>query len=271
MKFSRMIQLGAKLAAAPTAVLALLRFLTGCSVPEPLLSCDYPKSKDPIPVDTVQYEGRSVLYTMDTCMHYGPETGAIYDREWEKMIRRHEEILQNPHNAAEYKKWLSLLDPYKDASIFDRAKAVDGLVDEHIFYVSDKDNYDKQEYWATPMEILSRGSGDCEDFVILKCFSLQYLGVPLENFALARANIDGDQNRGHGIILLDTAQMNPNLQSKNTFILDSDHTIDGAVEPIQKTGYKSLKFLFMRTLNGDSAGKNISAKDTLIAAAHYAR
>lgn len=44
-------------------------------------------------------------------------------------------------------------------------------------------NYDMttwgvEDYWATPREFISRGSGDCEDFVIAKYFTLLQLGIP---------------------------------------------------------------------------------------------
>ena len=34
-----------------------------------------------------------------------------------------------------------------------------------------------KDYWATPLEFLSRGAGDCEDYSIAKYFTLKELGV----------------------------------------------------------------------------------------------
>ncbi len=42
----------------------------------------------------------------------------------------------------------------------------------------------REDYWATPLETLGRGMGDCEDFVIGKYFSLVHLGVPPEKLRL---------------------------------------------------------------------------------------
>ncbi|OZI44562.1 transglutaminase [Bordetella genomosp. 5] len=49
------------------------------------------------------------------------------------------------------------------------------------------------DYWATPLESLGKGIGDCEDFVIGKYFTLLALGVPPEKlrFIYVRARIGG--------------------------------------------------------------------------------
>jgi len=47
----------------------------------------------------------------------------------------------------------------------------------HIPNVSDMDNWGKKDYWATPLELLARNGGDCEDFAIAKYFTLRKLNV----------------------------------------------------------------------------------------------
>ncbi|MGY6273680.1 transglutaminase-like cysteine peptidase [Achromobacter denitrificans] len=49
------------------------------------------------------------------------------------------------------------------------------------------------DYWATPLESLGKGAGDCEDYVIGKYFSLLKLGVPASKlrFIYVRARIGG--------------------------------------------------------------------------------
>lgn len=41
-----------------------------------------------------------------------------------------------------------------------------------------------EDYWATPVEFLSQGAGDCEDFSIAKYFTLLELGVPVEKLRI---------------------------------------------------------------------------------------
>ncbi|BBN58675.1 transglutaminase-like cysteine peptidase [Hydrogenovibrio marinus] len=44
-------------------------------------------------------------------------------------------------------------------------------------YVSDEKNWGKPDYWATPIEMLIKDAGDCEDYVIAKYFTLRALGI----------------------------------------------------------------------------------------------
>ena len=47
----------------------------------------------------------------------------------------------------------------------------------YIQYVSDKQLYKTNDYWATIYEFVGRGAGDCEDYTIAKYYTLKELGV----------------------------------------------------------------------------------------------
>lgn len=49
-----------------------------------------------------------------------------------------------------------------------------------IEFVSDFEHWQKEDYWASPIEMLATNGGDCEDFSIAKYFTLRALGVPEE-------------------------------------------------------------------------------------------
>ena len=44
-------------------------------------------------------------------------------------------------------------------------------------FIDDKTHWHKSDYWATPVEFLSSGGGDCEDFSLAKYFTIKALGV----------------------------------------------------------------------------------------------
>lgn len=44
-------------------------------------------------------------------------------------------------------------------------------------FIDDIIHWGKTDYWATPVEFLSTGGGDCEDFSLAKYFTLKALGV----------------------------------------------------------------------------------------------
>lgn len=49
---------------------------------------------------------------------------------------------------------------------------------------NDQTNYGKKEYWASPEEFFKKGSGDCEDYAIIKYFALRYFSWPAEDLWL---------------------------------------------------------------------------------------
>ena len=51
--------------------------------------------------------------------------------------------------------------------------------------ISDARLWGRDDYWATPSELLRAGGGDCEDFATAKYFALRQLGVPAERLRLA--------------------------------------------------------------------------------------
>lgn len=44
-------------------------------------------------------------------------------------------------------------------------------------FVDDIDEWNKRDYWATPVEFICHDAGDCEDFAIAKYFTLKALGI----------------------------------------------------------------------------------------------
>ena len=65
-------------------------------------------------------------------------------------------------------------------------------------YRTDKEVYGKADYWAAPYEFLAK-SGDCEDYCIVKYYTLKALGVPTDSMRIVvvRETIRGI---GHAIL-----------------------------------------------------------------------
>ena len=59
------------------------------------------------------------------------------------------------------------------------------VINEKTAFVNDADLYGVKDYWATPVEFLSRGAGDCEDYAIAKYFSLKMIGISEEKLRIA--------------------------------------------------------------------------------------
>jgi predicted transglutaminase-like cysteine proteinase len=59
----------------------------------------------------------------------------------------------------------------------ERLKRTNDFFNRQIQFGEDIVIWSQEDYWATPMETLGRGAGDCEDFVIAKYYTLKEMGV----------------------------------------------------------------------------------------------
>jgi predicted transglutaminase-like cysteine proteinase len=89
--------------------------------------------------------------------------------------------------------WESMLQQNRNEPVTEQLRRVNEFFNRRIRFEDDQQIWGRSDYWATPMETLSRGAGDCEDFAIAKYFSLLALGVPNEQLRLVyvKARIGG--------------------------------------------------------------------------------
>lgn len=64
-----------------------------------------------------------------------------------------------------------------------RLKSVNDFFNQ-LQFVSDQRLWGTEDYWASPVEFLSLGAGDCEDFSIAKYFTLRQLGIADERLRI---------------------------------------------------------------------------------------
>ena len=79
--------------------------------------------------------------------------------------------------------WLTLIQNYKNSPEKDKLEAVNHFFNQMRF-VSDKELWGAEDYWATPVEFLIASGGDCEDFSMAKYFTLKAMGVAVERMHL---------------------------------------------------------------------------------------
>ncbi len=81
---------------------------------------------------------------------------------------------------------------------------VNQWVNREIAYVNDDRNYRQRDFWATAEQTIARGSGDCEDFAILKMQLLRAAGVDADRMKLVLLR-DLAANSDHAFLLVQTA------------------------------------------------------------------
>lgn len=86
--------------------------------------------------------------------------------------------------------WLALMDDNKKLSEKKKLEKVNNFFNL-LQYKTDQNHWGVKDYWATPLELLVSGAGDCEDFSIAKYFTLIELGVDDEKLLITYVKYDG--------------------------------------------------------------------------------
>ncbi|WP_169753855.1 transglutaminase-like cysteine peptidase [Campylobacter curvus] len=73
----------------------------------------------------------------------------------------------------------TLMASLQNASVQEKLVKVNDFFNA-LRWTTDMEVWGKKDYWATRMEFLGKGAGDCEDYVIAKYFTLKQLGVPTD-------------------------------------------------------------------------------------------
>lgn len=67
-----------------------------------------------------------------------------------------------------------------DRGTREKLEIINRTVNRVLRYQTDMENYGLEDYWATPIETLVHGRGDCEDYAILKMAAAKEAGISLE-------------------------------------------------------------------------------------------
>ena len=79
--------------------------------------------------------------------------------------------------------WEKIANSKKDTDERIKLKQVNEFFNRAKF-ISDTEHWGKEDYWATPLELLATNGGDCEDYSIAKYFTLREMGVPMEKMKI---------------------------------------------------------------------------------------
>jgi predicted transglutaminase-like cysteine proteinase len=81
--------------------------------------------------------------------------------------------------------WEEVLQRYSGATDREKLEKINAFFNKKIAFANDMDVYGVEDYWATPLESLSRGVGNCKGYAIAKFFSLKMMGVAEEKLRIA--------------------------------------------------------------------------------------
>lgn len=79
--------------------------------------------------------------------------------------------------------WEKLIKSNKHTGSLEKLLLVNNFFNQMNF-VNDIDHWGTEDYWATPLQMLTSNGGDCEDYSIAKYFTLRKMGIPAEQMRL---------------------------------------------------------------------------------------
>jgi predicted transglutaminase-like cysteine proteinase len=80
--------------------------------------------------------------------------------------------------------WENLVRSSRNNSDREKLEKVNAFMNKTMTYGEDIDIWGVPDYWATPLEFVARGAGDCEDYAIAKYFTLRDMGVQDEKLSI---------------------------------------------------------------------------------------
>lgn len=124
------------------------------------------------------------------------------------------------------KDWQSLLAASRTLPEAEKLRRINDFFNRNTGFDEDVTVWGQSDYWATPLDTLGRGRGDCEDFSIAKYYSLKQLGVPTTKLRLiyVKAVQSGGQ-RAHMVLAYYASP------SAEPLVLDN---LDPAIKPASK-------------------------------------
>ena len=105
-------------------------------------------------------------------------------------------------------------------------------------WVSDQDAWNVEDYWATPVELIAKAGGDCEDMAIAKFVMLRMMGVSARNLYLGYGKLI-TRNESHMVLVWS------NDERTDVRVLDN---FDKEVKPAKER--MDLQAIYLTDVNG---------------------
>lgn len=97
--------------------------------------------------------------------------------------------------------WQSLINDNQHKSDADKLRLVNNFFNSNIRYTRDSQNHGVSDHWSTPIEVLSSGKGDCEDYAMAKYITLRRMGFPPSELRMVIGKLKEPGNPAHMILV----------------------------------------------------------------------
>lgn len=141
----------------------------------------------------------------------GPQARSVF-RQAEQQRSIYSECDSGAECHPRLRRWRNSLDRLRPLEGLELLRTLSTTLNGLIRYQEDSTTYGEEDHWATPVESLTTGYGDCEDYAILKYLSLRELGFSAQQLRI-RIGLDPERNVGHAVLTVD--------MGGQTYVLDS--------------------------------------------------
>lgn len=129
---------------------------------------------------------------------------AVADLDFDQMLQTLSSRFGSAPSAR-FAEWRKMLGDGARSAESEKLRRVNNFFNQHMAFDDDYSVWGQSDYWATPLEMIGQGRGDCEDFAIAKYFSLLNLGVPVSKLRLVYVRamlngLDGPMQQAHMVL-----------------------------------------------------------------------
>jgi predicted transglutaminase-like cysteine proteinase len=101
----------------------------------------------------------------------------VNGREFERAILEQIQLRFGPEARQRIETWENLISKSAGIPEMEKLQRVNDFFNQNTAFIDDSILWQKSDYWATPIEFLLKGAGDCEDYSIAKYYTLLEMGV----------------------------------------------------------------------------------------------
>ena len=118
--------------------------------------------------------------------------------------------------------WIEWAQNLSSLSPKERLMAINVRVNQRITYKIDQLQWNVSDYWQTPSESIDLGTGDCEDYAILKAYLAVKAGFTLDNLSVLTGAL-APNNQAHAVLVARDGNAFYVLDSRSPLMM----TVDG--------------------------------------------
>lgn len=119
----------------------------------------------------------------------------------ETLLRQQAESRYGETGVFVVNEWLTLIETTAGQPVTTQLERVNDFFNSSVRWVEDIEHWGEEDYWATPLETLATGAGDCEDYSIAKYVTLRLLGIDEQKLRLIYVNAQLSTGRQAHMVL----------------------------------------------------------------------